>query len=153
MININILTNTITNELPHYGSQMFLLGGFYIYLAYLFTRNISAKFAKIFIFVFALFLLYETLSSSKILFNEMLYVAIGIFYTQRNLFRFKKPGNSNKRFINISKPVIVDNSNAQEDPKQSFSDGTDLKAVQKKSTKEYQKRQTIDEIVDEISNF
>jgi len=152
MINIDTLINTITNELPHYGSQMFLLGGFHIYLAYLFTRNISAKFAKIFIFVFALFLLYETLSSSRILFNEMLYVAIGIFYTQRNLFRFKKSGN-NKRSINISKPVIVDNSNVQEAPKHSFSAGTDLKAVQKKSTKEFQKRQTIDEIVDEISNF
>jgi len=152
MIDINTIITTISKELPHYNSTMFLLGGFYIYLAVLFTKNIFSKFAKVFIFILGIFFLYETLSSESILFNEMLYFSIGIFYTQHDLFIKQKPIKVENTIV--TQYVSLDNSELKSAPtKENFLDGKNSPKVQKQIKCEETKKMTMDEILENISKF
>lgn len=152
MIDLNVMFSTLNHELPHYNSSMFLLGGLYIYLAVLFTKNISSKFAKIFTFLLGIFFLYETLSSRSILFNEMFYFAIGILYTQQDLFIRKKPVKIESRVI--TKYVNIDNSELKSTPaNKNFLDGNNSCELQQKLKCETQKKQTLDELLEEMQKF
>jgi len=152
MIDINTVITIISKELPHYSSTMFLLGGFYIYLAILFTKNIISKFAKVFIFLLGVFFLYETLRSGSIIFNEMLYFSIGIFYTQHDLFIRKKPIKVKNTIV--TQYVSVDNSELESLPtKKNFFDGKNSTKVQEQIKSEETKKMTIDEILEDINKF
>ena len=71
----------VMSELPNYNSAAFLVDGFIVWVTASFVKRAYSFAGKVFWLMFSIILAMEIFKSNAILFNELFYIDIAIFFT------------------------------------------------------------------------